>query len=86
MKNKEISKTTNKKLYITFVVVMVVLYGAGYMVGRLVAKGEKSGGLDTMLNAVKSSLTAAVPPLYLVLAVVSLIAVCVLFLSCKMVA
>ncbi|MGN0153860.1 MAG: DUF3169 family protein [Lachnospiraceae bacterium] len=83
MKNKENSETNNKKIYITFIVVMVVLYGAGYMVGRLVAKGEKSGSLDSILNDVISRLTAAVPPLYLVLAVASLIVVCALFLSCK---
>lgn len=80
MKNK---KKTNKKIYITFIVVMAVLYGAGYLVGSLMAKGERNGSLKTMLEVLKKSMTVVVPPLYLVLAVASLIVVCILYLSCK---
>ncbi|MCM1498327.1 MAG: DUF3169 family protein [Clostridium sp.] len=79
MKNKK----SDKKIYIIFIVVMAVLYGAGYQAGRWIKRAEKSGSLETALDAWKDSLTAALPPLYLVLAVVSLIAVCLLYLSCK---
>ncbi|MDE6434467.1 MAG: DUF3169 family protein [Lachnospiraceae bacterium] len=77
------NKKSDKKIYITFIVVMAVLYGAGYQAGRLVARGERSGSLEAVLGALKNSLTTVVPPLYFVLAVVFLIVVCILYLSCK---
>lgn len=80
MKN---NKKSDKKIYITFIVVMVVLYGAGYWVGRLVARGERSGNLETVLGTLKSSLTTVVPPLYFVLAILSLLVVGILYISCK---
>lgn len=78
-KNKE----NDKKIYLIFIAVMIVLYGAGYLVGKLVAKGEKSGSLQPMIDALKENLTVVVPPLFLLLAVASLIAVCILYLSCR---
>lgn len=77
------NKKNDKKIYDTFIVAMIVLYGAGYLMGRLMAKGERSGSLEAVLGMLKNSLTTVVPPLYLVLAVVSLAVVCILFMSCK---
>ena len=76
------NKKSDKKIYITFIVVMVVLYEAGYLVGSLLAKGERNGSLKTVLEALKDSLTV-VPLLYFVLAIASLIAVGTLYLFCK---
>lgn len=77
------NRKSDKKIYITFIVVMAVLYGAGYLVGRLVARGERDGSLETVLGVLKDSLTTVVPPLYFVLAVIFLIVVCILYISCK---
>lgn len=77
------NKKSDKKIYITFIVVMAVLYGAGYLAGRLVARGEKSGNLEAVLKVLKNSFASIMPPFYLVLAVVSLFVVCMLYLSCK---
>ncbi|MCM1157956.1 MAG: DUF3169 family protein [Bacteroidales bacterium] len=79
MKNKK----SDKKIYIIFIVVMAVLYGAGYQAGRWIKRAEKSGSLETALGALKDSLTTVVPPLYFVLAAASLIVICLLYLSCK---
>lgn len=80
MKNK---KENEKKIYIIFITVMIVLYGAGYFLGRLVAKGEKSGSLDTILTFLKNNLIEIVPPLFLLLAVVSVIILMVFYVSCQ---
>lgn len=77
------NKKNDRKIYITFFVVMAVLYGIGYLVGKSIAKGEKSGSLQAVIGALKSWLTTAVPPLYLVLAIVFLVAVGVLYTACK---
>lgn len=73
----------DKKIYITFVVGMAVLFGAGYLSGRLVKMGVKSGSLEAVLGVMKSSLTTVVPLLYFILAVVSVTVVCLLYMSCK---
>lgn len=80
MENK---KEDDKKIYIIFIAVMVVLYGAGYLAGRLIAKGEKNGNLEVLLTSMKNTLTVTVPLLFILLAVVSLIVVLMLYLSCK---
>lgn len=77
------SKKNDKKIYITFIVVMVVLYGAGFLAGKLVAMGERSGRLEVVLDVLKNGLRIAVPPFYLVLAIASLIVVFMLYISCK---
>lgn len=82
MKDKNTEKN-NKKIYITFIVILVILYRIGYAAGTLVAKGEKNGSLDTLLATLKNNLIFVMPPLFLVLAIISLIAVLVLFWSCK---
>lgn len=77
------NKKNDKRIYLIFIAVMVVLYRAGYLVGSLVAKGENNGSLEPILDALKANLTVIVPPLFLLLAVVSLIVVCILYLSCR---
>lgn len=80
MKNK---KENNRKIYMIFFATMVVLYGAGYLFGKLAAKAEDSGNFEEILASVKNSLITVIPPLYIALAIISLIIVFVLYMSCK---
>lgn len=80
MNNK---KENDKKIYIIFFTVMAVLYGAGCLIGQLVAKGEKSGDLEAFLVSMKNILTVAIPPLFVLLASVSLIVLLIFYLSCQ---
>ncbi|MGN0496422.1 MAG: DUF3169 family protein [Lachnospiraceae bacterium] len=83
MKDKKSNKKSNAKIYITFIIVLVILYSVGYAAGTLVAKAEKNGSMDTMLATLKDSLTFIIPPLFPSLAVIFMITVLVLFLSCR---
>lgn len=77
------NKKDDRKIYITFFVVMAVLYGAGYLVGKFIARGEKSGSLEAVLEVLKNRLLVIVPPFYFVLAIAFLIVVCVLYMACR---
>lgn len=81
MKSK---KENNRKTFIIFITVMVVLYAAGYIVGVLVAKGERNGSLEKMISFLKNDFVKVIPPFYLLLSVVSFIIVFVLYMQCKM--
>lgn len=82
MKDKKNGKS-NKKIYITFIIILAISYGVGYAAGTLVGKAEKNGGMDTMLAILKDGLTFITPPLFLSLAVIFLIVVLIIFWSCK---
>lgn len=80
MKNK---KVNDKKIYMIFIIVMVALFGAGYLIGSFVAKLEKSYSLEEIMATIKETLAVIIPPLFVVLAVAFLIAVFTSYNSCK---
>lgn len=80
MKNKKENKI---KTFTIFIAVMVVLYVAGWIFGRLIARGERNGSLERMISFLKNDFVKAIPPFYLLLTVASSIIVFVLYMQCK---
>ncbi|MDY3908276.1 MAG: DUF3169 family protein [Eubacterium sp.] len=76
-------KKSNKKIYIIFIAVMVALYGIGYLTGKLLAKGENSGNLEHLITSLKQFLVNVTPPLYALLAIISLFLVWFFYFTCK---
>ena len=80
MKNKKIH---DKKIYVIFVTVLVVLYGVGYLIGRVTAHLEDSSNFEEFLATAKNTLAEMVPPFFIILAVIALLAEIILYVSRK---
>lgn len=79
MKNKK----SDAKIYMIFIGVMVVLYYAGYLVGSGIAKLQRGGNYEETMEMLKNKIVTVAPFLYAVFAIVALIVVLVLYLSCR---
>lgn len=74
---------SERKFLIRFIAVMIVLYAAGFLVGKFIAVGENNGSLEWVVTSIKKGLGVMTPVFFLLLGIASIIAVLYLYIKCK---
>lgn len=83
MKNNTNTRKSNKAIFITFIAVLLILYAAGYFVGRMVARVEGTVSFEQVTQTVKAFLIHALPIVFLVVSVLAIVILTIAFLSCN---
>ena len=79
MKNRK----SNKKIIITFIAVMVILYAAGYFIGRIAAEAERASGFNEIIKNWKHFLINLLPPVFAAVSAFAVMLPVIKFISCN---
>lgn len=83
MGNNKNTKKNNKTIYITFLIIMFVLYGVGYLVGRIAANAQDSGTVKNLFESIKNAYINYFPIAYIIIAVAAFVVVIIMYAKCK---
>lgn len=83
MENNRNTRKSNKAIFITFIVVFLVLYAAGYFAGRMAAGVEGTDSFEQVTQTVKEFLINVLPIAFLAVSVLAIVIPTITFLSCN---
>ena len=82
MSNKKIKERSNKRIWITFIVMIVACGVIGYFFGMITAKTEETDTFAQAVEVMKDAVIQSFPVLFMIVAVLSIIIPTIAYIRC----
>lgn len=82
MSNKRVKERSNKRILITFILMIAACGGIGYFFGMITAKTEETDTLAKAVDVVKDVVLQSFPILFMIVAVLSIVIPTIAYIRC----